>query len=183
MEQLKMRNSDYEMTKSMINQIRNGQEITESTGSRHDRTYEETKAFLNMSRRMLNEEKEDAIPITNDPKFGQNVLKNQIDAFRKSVSGGAKFASENSEDAESNPLIYYPKTGNLVFSGSIPNLSDLKFQFSLNDVTNAPYIFVDGLALTEDVITILNKMHGYYLNWREEWLSSQDMLDQLKKQK
>ena len=64
-------------------------------------------------RRMINEEAEeedkgDIIPITNEPRFGQNVLDNQIENFRKSVSGGAKFADENSEDAESNPLVFYP---------------------------------------------------------------------------
>lgn len=139
-------------------------------------------------KRMLNEEtgddsKEDVIAITNEPRFGQNVLTNQIENFRKTVSGGAKFADENSEDAESNPLVFYPKSGNLVFSGSIPNLSGLKFQFSLNDVTNAPYIFVDGLALTEDVITTLNKLHGYFLNWKDEFLASTDLLDKLKKNK
>ena len=48
------------------------------------------------------------------------------------MSGGAKFGDENESEPESNPLVYYPKSGNLVFSGSIPNLSGLKFQFSLN---------------------------------------------------
>ena len=136
-------------------------------------------------RHIINEEKEeenDAIAITNSSRFGQNVLQNQIDNFRKTVSGGAKFADENSDNAESNPLVYYPKSGNLVFSGSIPNLSGLKFQFSLNDVTNAPYIFVDGLALTEDVVTTLNKIRAYFLNWKEEWEASTDLLDKLKKQ-
>lgn len=139
-------------------------------------------------RRMINEEAEeddkgDIIPITNEPRFGQNVLDNQIENFRKSVSGGAKFADENSEDAESNPLVFYPKSGNLVFSGSIPSLSGLKFQFSLNDVTNAPYIFVDGLALTDDVLNTLNKLHGYFLNWKDEFLAATDLLDRLKKEK
>ena len=136
-------------------------------------------------RHIIKEEKEDdkadAIAITNDARFGQNVLQNQIENFRKTVNGGAKFADENSENAESNPLVYYPKSGNLVFSGSIPNLSGLKFQFSLNDVTNAPYIFVDGLALTDDVISTLNKLHGFYKNWSDEWTASTDLLDKLKK--
>jgi hypothetical protein len=156
--------------------------------------YEKTQEMIEFikensirNRRMINEEVEeddkgDIIPITNEPRFGQNVLDNQIENFRKSVSGGAKFADENSEDAESNPLVFYPKSGNLVFSGSIPNLSGLKFQFSLNDVTSAPYIFVDGLALTEDVITTLNKLKGYYSNWRDEWQASTDLLDRLKKE-
>ena len=141
---------------------------------------------LKKTRRVLKEEKgeegkEDAIAITNSARFGNNVLQNQIDNFRKTVSGGAKFGDENESEPESNPLVYYPKSGNLVFSGSIPNLSGLKFQFSLNDVTNAPYIFVDGLALTDDVITTLNKLAGFYKNWREEFEAATDLLDKLKK--
>ena len=152
-----------------------------------DREYDSIKQLLALSRQPLHEsegksEGEDAIAITNDARFGQQVLANQISAFKKSVSGGAKFASENSEDAESNPLVFYPKSGNLIFSGSIPNMSDLKFQFSLNDVTNAPYIFVDGLALTDDVLNTLKKLNGYYKNWKEEWESSTDLLDKLKKE-
>ena len=155
-----------------------------------DKDYIMTKQMLESIERMskkkplreAEEEKETSIAITNDPRFGQNVLQNQIEAFRKSVSGGAKFANENGEDAESNPLVFYPKSGNLVFTGSIPNLSGLRFQFSLNDVTNAPYIFVDGLALTEDVLTILQRLSGHFKNWAEEWQASTDLLDKLKKE-
>lgn len=161
-----MRNSkEYEQTQLMIEAVK--------------------ESALKKSRRILNEEKEDdkedAIAITNSARFGSNVLQNQIDNFRRTVNGGAKFGDENEEDPESNPLVYYPKSGNLVFSGSIPNLSGLKFQFSLNDVTNAPYIFVDGLALTDDVITTLNKISGFYKNWREEFEAATDLLDKLKK--
>lgn len=152
-----------------------------------DREYDDIKSLLNISKRLneskdSDEDKGEAIAITNDVRFGSNVLKNQIDEFKKTVNSGAKFADENSDDAESNPLVYYPDSENLIFSGSIPNLSDLKFQYSLNDVTSAPYIFVDGLALTEEVITTLNKLRGHYLNWRDSWLSSTDLLEKLKKE-
>lgn len=157
-----MKDKDYIMTKQMLESIE--------------------KMSKKKPLRESEEEKETSIAITNDPRFGQNVLQNQIDAFRKSVSGGAKFADENGEDAESNPLVFYPKSGNLVFTGSIPNLSGLRFQFSLNDVTNAPYIFVNGLALTEDVLTILQRLSGHFKNWSEEWQSSTDLLDKLKKE-
>lgn len=163
-------NKEYEITQEMISAVKiapqgqiKSQILRESKGDDGD-------------------DEETAIPITDDPKFGQNVLQNQIENFRKTVSGGAKFSKANDDgESESSPLIFYPKSGNLVFSGSIPSLSGLKFQFSLNDVTNAPYIFVDGLALTDDVITTLNKLHGYFLNWKEEWISSTDLLDRLKK--
>jgi len=157
--------------------------------------YDDIKNLLGISRSMFEtktrkngvksfmlteeEQKSDAIAITNDTRFGDNVLQGQIDGFKKAVNGGAKFAKPNEDEPENNPLVYYPKTGNLIFSGSIPQLSNLRFQFSLNDVTGSPYIFVDGLALTEEAITTLNKLRGYYLNFRDEWLSSGDLLDKL----
>ena len=157
-----------------------------------NRRYDFDKNFINTIRELNNksllreaeeEAKKDAIAITDDPKFGDHVLTNQIDNFKQTVNGGAKFAKPNPDDAQSNPLVFFPTTGNLVFTGSIPSLSDLKFQFSLNDITNSPYIFVDGLALTEDVVTTLNRLRGYYLNWVDQWNSSSSMLEDLVKLK
>ncbi len=141
------------------------------------------QAIVYKQRNILKEEEEkesQSIPITDDPKFGQNVLSNQIDDFKQTVHGGAKFSEAS--DGKS-PLVYFPETGNLVFSGTIPSLAGLKFQYSLNDVTGAPYIFVDGLALTEDVVTTLNKLCGHYKNWKDSWFAGTDLLEQLKKKK
>jgi hypothetical protein len=115
--------SEYNVAKKMIEQIR----------TMSERPLQK-KCFINEET-----SKEDAIAITNEARFGENVLSNQIAAFKQAVHGGAKFGEENRDNAKNNPLVYFPKTGNLVFSGSIPSLADLKFQFSLNDVTGAPY--------------------------------------------
>lgn len=158
--------------------------------------YENMRNMLNLSRKMATmneskstgvkqfilteeEQKRDAIAITNDTRFGDHVLQNQIDSFKQAVSPGAKFAKENADEPENNPLVYYPRTGNLVFSGSIPQLNNLRFQFSLNDTTASPYIFVDGLCLSEEAIGILNRLRGMYSNWRDEWFNSGDLLDKL----
>ena len=165
--------NENEMTREILDKVRNMSVKT---------TIEE---FVREKRNILNEEEEKgskSIPITDDPKFGQNVLSNQIDDFKQTVHGGAKFAGEDSDDKGKSPLVYFPDTGNLVFSGTIPSLAGLKFQYSLNDVTGAPYIFVDGLALTEDTITTLNKLCGHYKNWRDSWFAGTDLLEQLKKE-
>ena len=161
------KNDNYDISRVMLESIR--------VSGKNSTKVKKQKSILKED-----EKKRDSIAITNDPRFGQNVLQNQIDSFKQTVNNGARFAKENTEEAESNPLVFFPETGNLVFSGSIPNLSGLKFQYSLNDVTGAPYIFVDGLALTDDVIMTLNKMNGHYKNWRDEWLESGDLLDKLK---
>lgn len=122
-----------------------------------------------------------AIAITDDAKFGTNVLQNQIDAFRSSVNPGARFATGKDGNAETHPLVYFPKDKNLVFTGSIPSMSGLKFQFSLNDVTDGPYIFVDGLALTDKVLDTLKRLNGFYANWKQEWLEAGSQLEKLGK--
>ena len=161
--------------------------------------YDDTKNFLSIVRNKMNEKKindiiekrrklfetkndgneKDYIAITNDVKFGDNVLQTQIDAFKTTVNPGAKFSSENEDNPDSNPLVYLPKTGNLVFSGIIPNLNNMKFQFSLMDVTSSPYIWCDSLPLTDEVVTTLNKLKGFYLNWKEQWLLREDLLQKL----
>jgi hypothetical protein len=124
----------------------------------------------------------DAISITNDPKFGQEVLKNQIDEFRSTVDGGAQFASESNSQTDS-PLVYIPSTGNLVFSGTIPALNNLKWQFSLKDSDGTGlFIWSEGLRLNKENIRVLNKLYGHYENWKKQWEQSSSMLENLGKQ-
>ena len=116
------------------------------------------------------EKKGDAIAITDEPKFGQNVLTNQIQQFRSLVESGAQFSKVNSENISECPLIYMPSNGNLIFSGVIPCLNNMKWQFVLKTSTgNGCFIWSDGLILNKENIQILNKLYGFYLNWREDW--------------
>jgi hypothetical protein len=136
--------------------------------------------------------KEDAnsgnpIAITNDPKFGQDVLKNQIEEFRAAVDGGAQFASENSSSPTASPLVYIPSTnqnesGNLIFSGTIPSLNKLKWQFILKDENgDGLLLWADGLRLSKENLQILNKLQGHYKNWKAQWQQSESMLVNLGK--
>lgn len=125
---------------------------------------------------------QDAIAITNDPKFGQEVLKNQIDEFRSTVDGGAQFATENNSNPSDSPLVYIPSSGNLVFSGTIPALNNLKWQFSLKDSDGTGlFIWSEGLRLNKENLQILNKLYGHYLNWKSQWEQSGSMLENLGK--
>lgn len=147
-----------------------------------------TRSMLNNIRKnQLNNlikesENQDAIAITNDPKFGQEVLKNQIEEFKSTVDGGAQFATENKNSPSSSPLVYIPSSGNLIFSGSIPALNNLKWQFSLKDSDGTGlFVWSEGLRLNKENLQILNKLHGHYLNWKNQWQQSSSMLDNLKK--
>lgn len=146
------------MTRNILNQIRNQSNL-----------------------QLLKEDTQpDAIAITNDPKFGQEVLKNQIDEFRSTVDGGSQFSNENASDPSESPLVYIPSTGNLVFSGIIPSLNNLKWQFSLKDSDGAGlFIWSEGLRLNKENIQTLNKLFGHYLNWKNQWEQSSSMLENL----
>lgn len=122
---------------------------------------------------LINEEidknKSNSIAITDDPRFGNNALTSQIEQFRASVEGGAQFSKPSDNVAEC-PLIYMPDTGNLVFSGTIPCLNNLKWQFVLKTNTgNGCFIWSDGMILSKENMQILSKLQGFYTNWRESW--------------
>lgn len=71
-----------------------------------------------------------------------------------------------------------PKNGNLIFSGVIPCLNNMKFQFVLKTNTgNGCFIWADGLILNKDNMQILNKLFGFYQNWRESWISASSDLE------
>jgi hypothetical protein len=126
------------------------------------------------------DKKSDAIAITDEPKFGQNVLTNQIQQFRSLVESGAQFSKVNTEKVSDCPLIYMPSNGNLIFSGVIPSLNNMKWQFVLKTSTgNGCFVWSDGLILNKENMQILNKLHGFYLNWREQWNSESADLERM----
>ena len=148
-----MVNKDY--TRELLNKIRTLQE--NSNNAKNIITEDTVKGG-------------DSIAITDDPKFGQNVLTSQIQQFRSSVESGAQFSKVNPDNVSECPLIYMPTTGNLVFSGTIPCLNNLKWQFVLKTSTgNGCFLWADGLILNKENMQILNKLYGFYLNWREDW--------------
>lgn len=160
--------TEDEITRDILNKIRGINEASNAEGFQLLNEADERKANTN------------AIAITDDPMFGQNVLTNQIQQFRTSVEGGAQFAKPNEEDVSSCPLIYLPEDGNLVFSGVIPCLNNLKWQFVLKTSTgNGCFTWCDGLILTKENMQILNKLYGFYLNWKDEWVQEASDLERL----
>ena len=158
-----MERKDY--TRELLNKIRT---LQESNNNSKDIITEE------------NTKENNSIAITDDPKFGQNVLTTQIQQFRSSVESGAQFSKVNPNNVSECPLIYIPNTGNLVFSGTIPCLNNLKWQFVLKTSTgNGCFLWSDGLILNKDNLQILNKLYGFYLNWREQWNSESADLERM----
>ena len=162
------RKSQEDITRDILNKIRGIQESETA------------------SKGLLKEEKTSsskAIAITDDPRFGQNTLTNQIKQFRSSVEGGAQFVKPSeASDVSECPLIYIPETGNLTFGGIIPCLNNLKFQFELKTSTgNGCFIWSDGLILNKENMAILNKLYGFYQNWKNSWYEEESSLEQMAK--
>ena len=127
-----------------------------------------------------NRKKTDAIAITDDPKFGQRVLSSQIESFRMQVDGGARFNDADPDKVSDSPLIFMPETKNMVFGGTIPSLNNLKWQFVLETNTGSGcFVWADGLIINKDNIQILNKLYGYYENWKEQWRVEAGDLDRM----
>lgn len=164
----KVRTQD-DITRDMLGMIRHIQESNMSSKSNGLLTEETNK-----------EKSSNAIAITDEAKFGQNALTNQIQQFRSSVESGAQFNKVNPNNVSECPLIYMPETGNLVFSGVIPCLNNLKWQFVLKTSTgNGCFVWADGLILNKDNMQILNKLFGFYQNWREQWNSESADLERM----
>ena len=154
-----------DVTRDMLNKVRTLQEAAINT-----------KTVLTESE----DKKLKPIAITDEPKFGQNVLTSQIQQFRSSVESGAQFSKVNPEKVSECPLIYMPDTGNLVFSGVIPCLNNLKWQFVLKTSTgNGCFLWADSLILNKDNMQILNKLYGFYCNWKEQWNQESADLDKM----
>lgn len=154
---------DY--TRDILNTIRNIQENNTSE-----------KSLLKEE----NEGKSNAIAITDDPRFGQSVLSSQIEQFRTSVDSGAQFTKPGK--VSESPLIYLPNENNLIFSGTIPRLNNLKFQFKLRTNTGEGcFVWCDGLILSDENMRFLQKLWAFYKNWKNQWEMESSDLETLNK--
>ena len=96
------------------------------------------------------------------------------------VDSGAQFNEANPDNPSDSPLIFMPETKNMVFSGTIPALNNLKWQFVLKTSTgNGCFIWADGLIVNKDNIQTLNKLQGFYQNWKEQWQMEAADLDRM----
>lgn len=113
-------------------------------------------------KRLIVEDNENGIPITNEPKFGQNELNKEKESIINVINSDIVF--------DEHPLIIYPESHNVVFTGSIIDLNNLKFQFHFADSNGGCYISCENLSLNEANIDKINKLSGYYKNWKQSWL-------------
>lgn len=62
----------------------------------------------------------------------------------------------------------YPQADNVVFGGKFQDMDGLEWQFSLEE-TDGLYITTNNMQVSDDVVTRIQKLKGYYDNWAGEW--------------
>lgn len=167
-----MKNNNYDSIVSTLNKVRM---ISEQKTAKAKKILTEANDTANDDSTM------DGIPITDDPKFGDKVLTNQINSFLSAVDSGAEFSKPDNENPGNSPLIFIPSNNNVILSGTIPSLNNLKFQFTLkNNTMDGCFLWSDGMILNEKSLAVLTKLMGYYENWRKQWNTSAKDLEPLK---
>jgi hypothetical protein len=78
-----------------------------------------------------------------------------------------KFRDIISPRVNFDPLIIYPKTGNVEWGGSFQD-SKIQWFYSLDD-TRGVYISCELLKLDDSTITTIKKLVGFYDNWANTW--------------
>lgn len=149
--------NDFDITKKMLKTIN---ETKSNNGNFRLLTEDyETSNTEKFSKNGKSENSE-GIPVTDDPKFGNRTLTTQKEAAKEI---GADFKNFDT------PLIFYPEDGDLVLSGEISDMNNLKFQFRYKDSSGQGcYIWAEGLQLTDDNVKKINKIQGFYKNWKDD---------------
>ena len=79
----------------------------------------------------------------------------------------AQFMQIVSKSVQFNVFKVYPNARNVVMSGTIPDLN-MEFQCILEGL-NGLYINVNNMQLSDDAMTVLQHLTGYYKRWHDEW--------------
>jgi hypothetical protein len=118
--------------------------------------YEVTKKMLEVIREStLNEQ---FGKTSDEEELTSSELSEEQANFRDTVSPRVDFTG----------FKVFPKNKNVVFSGKFENMGGLEWQFTLED-SNGLYITANNVPMTDDVITTIKKLKGYYDNWANDW--------------
>ena len=131
---------------------------------------ESMNAFRNIDKLRINEllneeieEKTDGVPYTMNDELMSSILETTKAQF------GADFTGF------SNPMLYYPEDGDVVLSGKIPTLNDMRFQFRFKDQNGGCYVWSSPLTLNKDTISTLSRIYGVFENWKNELTTTEDI--------
>lgn len=157
-----MKKNDYDETLKMFEEyrdkIRNFEIIKENSAK--------DKTMLTESQD--SEEKDEDI---------EGIAYTMQDSLMSSITNTAKTQFGASFAGLKNPMLYYPKDGDVTLSGTIPGMGgDVKFQFRYKDASgNGCFIWSNYLVLSDDTLNTLKKINGVYKNWKQSLSSAEDI--------
>lgn len=157
-----MNRKDYDETLNMFNVFREKkQELIENSNS---------------AKRLLKETSDDELE-NEEKSDGGGIPYTMQDSLMSSITQTAKTQFGANFSGLKNPMLYYPEDGDVTLSGTIPGMGgDVKFQFRYKDASgNGCFIWSNYLALSEDTLLTLKKIHGVYKNWKQSLSSAEDI--------
>jgi len=95
---------------------------------------------------------------TDEEELSPAELSEEQEEFRSTVSPRVEFTG----------FKVYPKSKNVVFSGKFQNMDGLEWQLTLED-SDGLYITANSVQISDDSITILKKLKGFYDTWADVW--------------
>ena len=106
---------------------------------------------------------EEAIPYSKD-----DIL------YTRSVEAAKQQFGASFRDAE-HPMNYYPDNDDVVLSGDVGALQNVKFQYRYREPSNEGcYIWCDALQLSQINLDILKKVYGVFANWKNMLDTTED---------
>lgn len=121
---------------------------------------------FNRFRRALNEadNNQNGVPYSKQDELYQTSTQAAKEQF------GADFSKVD------NAMYYFKEDGNVILTGNIPSMNDVKFQMEYKNSTgNGLFIWTDGqMVLSDENIRTLSKVLGVYKNWKQEISSMED---------
>lgn len=126
------------------------------------------REIFNCFRKALNEAEE------NDAQNGVPYSK-QDELYQTSTQTAKEQFGANFSDVD-NAMYYFKDDGNVILTGTIPSMNNIKFQMKYKDSSgNGLFIWTDGqLVISDENIKTLNKVLGVYKNWKQEITSMED---------
>jgi len=118
----------------------------------------------NLTDAQAEQQDSDTVPYTSQDTLMTNTLESAKQEF------GADF------NKIKNPMLYYPKDGDITLSGIIPEMNDARFQFRYKVGDGAGcYVWSNPyLPISDKTIQLLSKVNGVCKNWRDEISKSED---------
>jgi hypothetical protein len=142
--------------------------------NQYNRQWNDTKKILYIVKRGLIKEEDESIggeevPEETDSDMGDDAIPfteqdNVLGEYKTQAT--TAFGADFKDNP--NPLIYYKSSDDIIFSGIVPDLNNMKFQFRYRDSNGEGcYIYSDPVQLTDNNISKINKIYGFFKNWRD----------------